>query len=125
MPRGIPNAKLAPSAAPAPVVPEEPAPMIFIEPLADGSIRMNAYGLYAGEVVDALRRSLLHLVAQQSGIEIITLDVPARAAVVASRPAAPSKPKTAQPGRNGSKPAPRGSRVLVADHTDWEPDSDQ
>lgn len=117
MPKGYPNPKpLSPSAL--------PAPMIFIEPAAEG-IRFNAYGLDAAEIIDALRRSLLHLVAQQSGIEIITLDVPARAAVVASRPAAPSKPNTAQPGRNGSKPAPRGSRVLVADNPDWELDSDQ
>lgn len=125
MPKGYPN--------PQPVPPPSPAPMILIEPAAEGtpalragaSVRFNAYGLDPAEIIDLLRRSLLHLVAQQSGIEIITLDVPARAAVVASRPAAPSKPKTAQPGRNGSKPAPRGSRVLVADHTDWEPDSDQ
>jgi len=117
MPKGIPNPK--PAAPPA-----APAPMIFIEPAAE-AIRFNACGLDAAEIIDALRRSLLHLVAQQSGIEIITLDVPARAAVVASRPAAPSKPKTVQPGRNGSKPAPRGSRVLVADNPDWDPDSDQ
>ena len=64
MPRGIPNNKPAPVAAP---VAEEPAPMIFIEPGLDGAIRLNAYGLYAGEVGDALRRALSHLAGGGAG----------------------------------------------------------
>lgn len=75
MPRGIAN----PKPAPAPASPEDPAPMIFIEPAFDDSIRINAYGLGAGSIIDALRRVLIHLVAQQSGVQIIALDVPARA----------------------------------------------
>lgn len=82
MPRGIPNAKTAPQpAAQVVVVPEEQAPMIFIEPALDGSIRVNAYGLYAGEVVDALRRVLIHLAAQRAGVQVISQEVPPRATV--------------------------------------------
>jgi hypothetical protein len=54
----------------------------LIEPLVDGAIRLNGYDLEAGEVVDALRRSLIHLVAQRAGVRVINLEVPARAAVV-------------------------------------------
>lgn len=78
MPRGIPN----PKPAPAPVASQDPAPMIFIEPAFDGSIRINGYGLSAAQIVDSLRRVLIHLVANQSGIETITLDVPPRATIL-------------------------------------------
>lgn len=98
MPRGYPaNTKAAPVAT---VVPMEPAPMIFIEPGLDGSIRLNAYGLDGGEIVEVLRRSLLHLVASQAGVQVISVDVPMRAAVVAHH-AAPAKPKPAKPSSNG------------------------
>lgn len=100
MPKGIPNK----SAAPAQPAVVEPAPMIFIEPAADGAIRLNAYGLDGGEIVEVLRRSLLHVVASQAGVQVISLDVPARAAVVASRTPAPKAIKTPKPSSNGSKP---------------------
>lgn len=115
MPRGYPNPKPAPV---APVVAEEPEPMIFIEPGRDGSIRLNAYGLYAGEVVDALRRALIQLHAQRAGVQVISMEVPARAAVVASTPA-PSKPKLTKPSRNGSSNFAREmKRELALDQFD-------
>lgn len=115
MPRGIPN-------KPA----NEPAPMIFVEPAGDGAIRINAYGLDAGQIIDTLRRTLLHLVATESGVQVISLDVPpAAAAIPAVRSTrAKAKPKPAKPSRNGSKPAPGGSRVLVADDVADEEDFD-
>lgn len=102
MPRGIPNNKPAPVAAP---VAEEPAPMIFIEPGLDGAIRLNAYGLYAGEVVDALRRALIHLAAQRAGVQVISLEVPAKAAVAAST--------TAKPSSNGRHYAQKMKRAVA------------
>jgi len=117
MPRGYPNPK-QPSVAPATTMATAPAPMMLIEPGADGAIRLNAYGLDAAEMVDVLRRSLLHLVATQAGVQVISLEVPRAAAVVASR--APSKPTSApkrpQPSRNGrSAPA----RLPVRAEDDW------
>lgn len=75
MPKGYPTPK-----TPAPA--GDPAPMIFVEPLPDSAIRINAYGLDNGQVIDALRRTLLHLLATQSGVQIISLDVPPQAAIV-------------------------------------------
>jgi hypothetical protein len=77
--------------------------MVLIEPAADGAIRLNAYGLDGGEIVDLLRRSLLHVVAMQAGVEVISVEVPAHGAVVASRPA-PKAMKTPRLSSNGSKP---------------------
>lgn len=102
MPRGYPNKSTAPAAAP--VVNDEPEPMIFIEPGRDGSIRLNAYGLWAGEVIEALRRALIHLHAQRAGVQVISLEVPARAAVVASAPGVtPKAVKTPRLSSNGNK----------------------
>ena len=102
MPRGYPN----PKSAPAPAT--EPAPMILIEPAADGAIRLNAYGLSAGEVVDALRRSLIHLHAQRAGVQVISLQVPPMPAValparapVASRNSASGKATSLPPSKAG------------------------
>jgi len=96
MPRGIPN-------------PNAPAPMILIEPAGD-AIRLNAYGLDPGQIVDLLRRTLLHVVATHSGVQVISLDVPPAAAVVASKPPAraskTSKPKAARPSANGRPSVP-------------------
>lgn len=114
MPRGIAN----PKPAPAPASPEDPAPMIFIEPAFDGSIRINAYGLGTGSIIDALRRVLIHLEAQQSGVQIIALDVPARAAATGRRGAVPEL--AAKPGRNGSRPSTRP----VYSHADLDADSE-
>lgn len=77
--------------------------MIFIEPLLDGSIRLNAYGLYAGEVMDALRRALIHLHAQRSGVQVISVEVPAAAAVVASKATSVKAAKAKAPSTNGRR----------------------
>ena len=108
MPRGYPNK----SATVA--LPDGPAPMILIEPGADGAIRFNAYGLDAGEVVDVLRRSLLHVVASHAGVQVISLEVPMRAAVVASK-AAPAKPSSN--GRNFAREM-RREVALAGDESD-------
>lgn len=88
MPRGIPKPKPAAT----------PAPMILVQPDADGSIGFNAYGLEAGEIIDTLRRSLLHLVATQAGVQVISLEVPPLAAVVLPKPSA-AKTKPAKASR--------------------------
>lgn len=113
MPRGYPNKSAAPA---APVVSEEPEPMIFIEPGRDGSIRLNAYGLYAGEVIEALRRALIHLHAQRAGVQVISLEVPARAAAIAVSKPALVKPKLPKPSSNGY--ARGGSRAVALDEFD-------
>lgn len=106
MPRGYPKPKPAAAAG----VPEGPTPMIFIEPLVDGAIRLNGYGLDAGEVVDALRRSLIHLVAQRAGVQVISVEVPARAAVVAAQAEVAqvrvAKPRAVRAGGNGRRAEP-------------------
>lgn len=119
MPRGYPNAKAAPAASAAPVVPEEPAPMIFIEPAADGSIRLNAYGLHAFEVVDVLQRSLLHLVASQAGVQVISLEAPARAAaVVAARPAQAAVSRNGAVGKMKPPASSKPKRLRSLDERD-------
>lgn len=90
--------------------------MIFIEPALDGSIRLNAYGLHAGEVVDALRRSLIHLAAQRAGVQVISLEVPPRATVVL--PAAPSKPKPTNNGAGRAYAREMRREVALADEGD-------
>jgi hypothetical protein len=62
--------------------------MIIIQPRVDGT-RLDAYNLVLAEIVDELRRSLIHLVATQAGVTIITHDIP-RAAAVAPTPAVSS-----------------------------------
>lgn len=112
MPRGYPNKSAAPAL-------QSPAPMVLIEPAADGSIRLNAYGLGGGEIVDVLRRSLLHLVASQAGVQVISLDVPAHAAVVASKVrATPAKAKAVKPSANGRHFAREMKREMALDEFD-------
>ena len=93
MPKGYPNPKTPPAS--------EPAPMILIEPADDGAIRFNAYGLETAQMVDVLRRSLLHVVAMQSGMQVVRLDVPPAAAVVVPSRAV-KKPSSPKPSRNGN-----------------------
>ena len=96
MPRGIRNASAAPAA-------QGPAPMVLIEPV-DGAIRLNAYGLDGGEIVELLRRSLLQVVATQAGVQVISVEVPAHAAVVASTASTtPKAIKSTRLSSNGNK----------------------
>lgn len=106
MPRGYPNKGSAPAGQLG------SAPMILIEPGADGAIRLNGYGLDAGEIVDVLRRSLLHLVANQAGVQVISVEVPMRAAVVAT-PRTSAKPKPSKPSSNGRHFAREMKRELA------------
>lgn len=87
MPRGIPNPKPTQTAA-QPAL-DSAAPMIIIQPRPDGT-RIDAYNLALADIVEELRRSLIHLVATQAGVTIISHDIP-RAAAVAPTPAVPSR----------------------------------
>lgn len=78
-----------------------PAPLILIQPL-DGSIALNAYGMTAPEILAALRRSLVHLVADAAGC----VTIPSPAAIAANGHGNHSG--------HGLAPAPDSSRVLVA-----------
>lgn len=99
MPRGIPNQpKAQPPAAP---VADSAAPMIIIQPGPAGT-RLDAYNLALAEIVDELRRSLIHLVATNAGCTVISHDIP-RAAAIVAHPSAP-------PSRNGSGPKPAPAR---------------
>ncbi len=77
---------------------EEPEPMIMLTPAAGGAWRLNGYGLETAEVIRALRLSLLHLVARQSGALIIDEVVAAEMAVVAT--------ERARPGDRPERPTP-------------------
>jgi hypothetical protein len=91
--------------------------MVLIEPAADGAIRLNAYGLDGGEIVEVLRRSLLHLVASQAGVQVISLDVPAHAAIVASKVRA-TPAKAVKPSANGRHYAREMKREIALDEFD-------
>lgn len=81
MPRGQYERK--PKPAPPPDAFEGPAPLIIIQPGPNGST-FNAYGLSLSEVMDELRRTLIHLVAGQAGVQVISHQIPRKAAVVAA-----------------------------------------
>ena len=116
MPRGVRTRSAAPVA-------QGSAPMVLIEPVDDGSIRFNAYGLSGGAIVDVLRRSLLHVVALQAVVEVISMEVPAHGAVVASSsPTAKAikTPKKVKPSVNGRY----AEREVVMDPAEWSDESD-
>ena len=54
-----------------PAAADAPEPLILLTPSGDRAWRLNAYGLAADQTIRALRLSLLHLVAKQSGALII------------------------------------------------------
>ena len=78
MPRGYPNKPKT-----APDFTAGPAPLIIIQPGPDGT-QFNAYDLDLPQVVDELRRTLVHLVASQAGARVIAHSIPRQAAVVAN-----------------------------------------
>lgn len=94
MPRGVPN-------KPKESVPTEtssPAPLIILQPQADGT-RIDAYNLDHATVIDELRRALLHLVARQSGVTIISEVISRQAYVTIGRPASAPKSKIPSPSQ--------------------------
>lgn len=110
MPRGVRTRSAAPVA-------QGSAPMVLIEPVDDGSIQFNAYGLSGGAIVDVLRRSLLHVVALQAGVEVISMEVPAHGAVVvAARPALVASRNSA--GKTKTVAASRPKRLRSFDQRD-------
>lgn len=97
MPRGVPN-------KPKESVPTEtssPAPLIILQPQADGT-RIDAYNLDHATVIDELRRALLHLVARQSGVTIIS-EVISRQAYVVVTPVVQPAPKSKTPSPSQTK----------------------
>ncbi|MBK8211585.1 MAG: hypothetical protein IPK78_18170 [Rhodospirillales bacterium] len=101
MPRGIPNNK-KPITAPSVAAPE---PLIILQPDGD-NWQFNAYGLDLGDILRALRLTLIHLAAQQAGVVTIEATISARNIVLASPVAPPRRapvkpPKARQPARNG------------------------
>lgn len=125
MPRGIPNQpKAQPPAAP---VADSAAPMIIIQPGPAGT-RLDAYNLALAEIVDELRRALIHLVATNAGVTI-THTIPRDAAVIVqpapdgSRVLAAAVPPLRVPKDlpKTSKPARNGARLAKASKPDPEP----
>lgn len=108
MPRGIPNqTKTAVEPAPA-----SAAPMIIIQPSA-GATRLDAYNLALSDIVDELRRAIIHLVAMDAGIAVISHTIPRDAAIAV--PAAHSH--SPAPGRNGARPKTAVTRrIRQPDH---------
>jgi hypothetical protein len=78
MPRGVRN-----TPKPSPAYTAGPSPLIIIQPGPDGT-QFNAYDLDLPQVVDELRRTLVHLVASQAGARVIAHSIPRQAAVVAN-----------------------------------------
>lgn len=108
MPRGIPNKQPSP-----PMKADNPTaipPLILLQPAIDGT-RIDAYGLDPDECIDELRRALLHLVARQAGVTIISEVVSRQAAVVLAQRATWTVTATpaSSPSANGSKPKTKKS----------------
>ena len=113
MPRGIPNQpKRVTAGEPEPA---SAAPMIIIQPQA-GATRLDAYNLALSEIVDELRRAIIHLVAMDAGVAVISHTIPRDAAVAA--PVAHSH--SPAPGRNGARP-----KTAVATRRVRQPDHDE
>lgn len=80
--------------------PTAPAPLIILQPQESGT-RIDAYGVTHAECIDELRHALIHLVAMQSGVTLISTTV-SRQAAIAVVPA--RKAPAPQPGQNGTGP---------------------
>lgn len=80
--------------------PTAPAPLIILQP-QDSGTRIDAYGVTHAECIDELRHALIHLVALQSGVTLISTTV-SRQAAIAVMPA--RKAPAPQPGQNGTGP---------------------
>lgn len=72
MPRGIPN-KPKTESTPSIVKADKagPAPLIIIQPASEGT-RLDVYGIDAIDAIDEMRLALLHLVAMQADVPIIS-----------------------------------------------------
>lgn len=104
MPRGIPNKQ----PTPLPTKPDQPTinampALIILQPAADGTR------------IDELRRVLLHLVARQAGVTIISEVVSRQARIVPAQRATPASPSS-----NGSKPSTGKARKLPIERLDDE-----
>lgn len=118
-------------AAPEPVASEEAEPLILLTPAGGGAWRLNGYGVARAELIRALRLSLVHLVARQSGVAIIDEVVAPEMAVVTTA-RLPRLPQPRSDKAPGKRPAAGGrvkrtkSYPLTWDELDDEEDgSDQ
>lgn len=82
----------------SPVAADAPEPLILLTPSGDSAWRLSAYGLAADQTIRALRLSLLHLVAKQSGALIIDEVISDTFAVVVP-PKQSAKPASRKAGR--------------------------
>lgn len=98
-----------PPSAPTLPVPsaDAPEPLILLTPVGDGAWRIAAYGIATSETIRALRLSLLHLVAKQSGALIIDEVVSDTFAVVV--------PPASKPASQPAQDRPRPTTVAYPD----------
>lgn len=96
-----------------------PAPLIIIQPGPEGT-RLDVYGINAIEAIDELRLTLLHLVAMQSDMPIISAVISRKTAIaLPDRIPVPVR----KPSANGSAPKPRPyRRHAVLEDADWQPE---
>jgi hypothetical protein len=79
-----------------------PAPMIILQP-QDSGTRIDAYGLTHIECIDELRHALIHLVAIQSGVTLISTTVSRQAAIAVVPARKAPAGTTIQPNGTGPK----------------------
>lgn len=95
---GATPAPQSPVPSPQPPAADAPEPLILLTPSGDSAWRLSAYGLAADQTIRALRLSLLHLVAKQSGALIIDEVISDTFAVVVP-PKQSAKPASRKAGR--------------------------
>lgn len=117
MPRGIPNNKpKSESTPPMKAGLDGPAPLIIIQPGQEGT-RLDVYGINAIEAIDELRLTLLHLVAMQSDMPIISAVISRQTAIaLPDRTPVP----VGKPSANGSGTKPRPYRKHAVLDDDWQ-----
>jgi hypothetical protein len=97
--------------------------VIILQPQADGT-RIDAYGLDLPAAIDELRRALLHLVATQSGVTIISTTVGRNMAVLAPPAPEGKSPKPPYLGLRRQHDVRDAPELVHLDGYDDEPDSE-
>lgn len=101
-----------------------PAPLILIEPGPDGT-RFNAYGLELPEIIEELRRALVHLVATSAGVEVISVTIPRDAAIAVERLPVRPQPKRRPAAAKGKLKRTVSYGGLHEDLDDIDADEDE
>lgn len=97
-----------------------PAPLIILQP-QDSDTRIDAYGLTHSECIDELRHALIHLVAIQSGVTLISTTV-SRQAAIAVLPARKAPVPVPSPNGTGPRKQPAVAAIRRLPSYDHEPD---